>query len=198
MSAIRSFIAIHLPDHTQHKIGQIIKNLEANVHAPVRWVHPHNIHLTLKFLGDVSPSNLQYLEDILRIRAGEFQPFTFSIGELGAFPNARQPRVIWIGIKAPDVLYQLQSYIETETLKLGYASEQRKFSPHLTLGRVSRNASLAEVRELSEALVKIRVGEIDTVCADAIHLFRSDLKPGGAVYSSLFIAPLYAEKVDKI
>jgi len=198
MTAIRSFIAIPLPEQTQQKIGEIIEQFEKGIHAQVRWVQPQNIHLTLKFLGDVSPSNLQYLKNILQAQADELQPFTFTIGGLGAFPDTRHPRVIWIGVKAPDVLYHLQSHIETETHKLGYASELRKFSPHLTLGRISRNASPAEVRELSDTISSMKIGQVDTVHVEAIHLFRSDLKPGGAVYSSLFIAPLFAEKIDKI
>ena len=108
------------------------------------------------------------------------------------------PRVIWIGVQAPEALYNLQSHIEAETHKLGYASEERKFSPHLTLGRVSRNASPIEVRELSDVLNTMKVGQIDTVHVQDIHLFRSDLQPGGAVYTSLFIASLFPEKIDRI
>ncbi len=198
MTAIRSFIAIHLSEETQQKIDRIIQQLEQKIDAPVRWVRPQNIHLTLKFLGDVSPSNLEHLENILQAEADELQPFEFSIGGLGAFPNPRHPRVIWIGVQAPEALYNLQSHIETETHKLGYASEERKFSPHLTLGRVSRNASPIEVRELSDVLNTMKVGQIDTVHVQDIHLFRSDLKPGGAVYTSLFIASLFPEKIDRI
>ena len=190
MTAIRSFIAIHLPEQTQRKIGEVIEQFENKVSTPVRWVRPQNIHLTLKFLGDVSPANLQHVEDILEAQADELEPFELSIAGLGAFPNPRHPRVIWIGIKAPKVLFNLQAHIESETQKLGYASEPRKFSPHLTLGRVSRNASPAEVRALSDALNNIKIGQIDTLHVKSIHLFRSDLKPGGAVYTSLFIAPL--------
>ncbi|HSO28146.1 MAG TPA: RNA 2',3'-cyclic phosphodiesterase, partial [Anaerolineales bacterium] len=108
----------------------------------------------------------------------------------GAFPSVRRARVIWTGVQAPPDLIQLQRAIEAETARLGYAAEERGFTPHLTLGRVSRNANANDARRISQALDELQVGFLGAMRVEAVHLFRSDLKPGGAVYTRLFTAPL--------
>jgi 2'-5' RNA ligase len=112
------------------------------------------------------------------------------IGGLGAFPNVRRPRVIWVGTEAPPELNALQRAIEAETHKLGYPIEERPFSPHLTLGRISQNARPEEVTQVARALSMVNIGEIGRVHVGQLHLFRSDLRPSGAVYTSLYSFPL--------
>jgi 2'-5' RNA ligase len=191
MSVVRAFIALSLSPEIYSSLDQVIHQLQERLPRPVvRWVPAHNIHLTLKFLGDVSLSNLEILKKILAVESGRQPPFEISVGELGAFPSIRRPRVIWVGIEAPPQLYELQRGIEAETARLGYAPEEREFSPHLTLGRVARNASTAEVRQLSDVLSEAKVGFLGAACIRDAHLFRSDLQPGGAIYTQLFSAPL--------
>ncbi|HEY9087085.1 MAG TPA: RNA 2',3'-cyclic phosphodiesterase, partial [Anaerolineaceae bacterium] len=100
--------------------------------------------------------------------------------------SIRRPRVIWVGVEAPPTLAAMQRAIETETVRLGYAAEDRPFSPHLTLGRVAHNASPDEVRKVADTLVSVKVGELGRATVDSVRLFRSDLQPGGAVYTPLF------------
>jgi|WetSurMetagenome_2_1015567.scaffolds.fasta_scaffold148972_2 RNA 2',3'-cyclic 3'-phosphodiesterase len=190
MNAIRSFIAIDLPENIQEKLGAIIHQMDGPSTSAVRWVPAKNIHLTLKFLGDISPTNLQVLTKILDVEAQRFPSFEISIGNLGAFPNIRRPRVIWVGIKAPQSLGALQHAIDVETQRLGYTAEDRPFSPHLTLGRVSHNATPQEAQNIGNTLGNMQVGELGIVQASTIRLFRSDLLPSGAVYTSLHISPL--------
>ena len=114
--------------------------------AAVRWVAVKKIHLTLKFLGDVSESNLPVLYEILRREAEKQAAFEIQVGGLGAFPSVNSPRVIWIGVEAPAELAALQHGIDVETARVGYAGEERDFSPHLTLGRIAHNASSEERR----------------------------------------------------
>jgi 2'-5' RNA ligase len=191
MSVFRAFIPIKLPDEIRDRLDQVISHLqESLIDVPIRWVPAANIHLTLKFLGDVSSANYEVLTKILQVEAAAHRPFEFSIGSLGAYPNLRRPRVIWVGIEAPNELKMLQRSIDVETARLGYSSDNRRFSPHLTLGRVSRNASPRDIQAISKVLSKSEVGFLGVARVEEIHLYRSELKPGGAVYSRLFSAPL--------
>ena len=190
---IRAFIAIELSKEIIQRLDQVSKELQSNLAGvPVRWVPAENIHLTLKFLGDVSESNLEMLTKILHSAVVAHPPFEVSVGVLGAFPKVHQPRVIWIGLEAPPELISIQHAIESETARLGYTQEDRPFSPHLTLGRVSRNATARDLQAIASQLERSKVGFLGATRVEAIHLFRSDLNPGGAIYTSLFTAPLGA------
>lgn len=191
MAGIRSFIAIDLPTKIQTRLDRVSTQLQERLEdVPVRWVPVENIHLTLKFLGDVSESNLEVLKDVLRTVVANYDKFEISIGGMGAFPQARRPRVIWIGIESPPELASIQRNIESETARLGYARERRPFSPHLTLARVSRGAGARDVRKVAEALNSFKVGFLGVARVEAVRLYRSELQPGGAIYTGLLTAHL--------
>lgn len=190
MTVIRAFIAIDLPLPIQQKLAEVLEQLQQPDTRAVRWVPAKNIHLTIKFLGDVSPANLEILTKILRAEVSRFKPFEIRVGGLGAFPSMRRPRVVWVGVEAPPTLQALQRAVETETVRLGYAAEDRPFSPHLTLGRVAHNATPDEVRKVADILVRLKVGELGTATVDHVRLFRSDLQPGGAIYTPLYTTML--------
>jgi 2'-5' RNA ligase len=191
MSVIRAFIAIELSPEIQERLEGVSAQLKGRLEgAPVRWVPIENIHLTLKFLGDVSLSNLDMLKKILAGVSSMHRDFEISAGGLGAFPKIQNPRVIWVGLEAPAELAGLQHAIDQETARLGYAREDRPFSPHLTLGRVSRNATAGDIHGIADVLGGFKVGFLGVACVEAVHLFRSDLNPGGAVYTRLFTAAL--------
>jgi 2'-5' RNA ligase len=194
MSVIRAFIAIDLTREIRQQMDQVAAQLKKRLEGvPVRWVPAENIHLTLKFLGDVSEANLEFLQKILQTEAANHHPFEFSAGGVGAFPAIRQPRVIWIGIEAPADLATLQHAIENAMARLGYAPEDRPFSAHLTLGRVSRNATSRDTHAIGDALESIKVGFLGAARVDQVHLYRSDLKQSGAIYTRIFSAPLKSE-----
>lgn len=191
MAVIRAFIAIDIPTSIQDRLSEVIAGLQAHDHTrAIRWVAARNIHLTLKFLGEVSHANLELLTKILETEALKHQPFDFTVGGLGAFPSLRRPRVIWVGVQAPPALLTLQRGVEAETIRLGYAAEERPFSPHLTLARISHNATPDHVRQIGEILAGAEVGTLGNVTVEEVRFFRSDLQPGGAVYTSLFSAAL--------
>ena len=191
MSMLRAFIAIELPVELQKAISRSTGQLQKSAgKSGVRWVLVENIHLTLKFLGEVSPSQVDLLQQMLTIEAHQYSRFQISIRQLGAFPNSRRPRVIWLGVDAPPELASLQRGIELAAAKLGYPPEEHAFSPHLTLGRVRENASATEVTGLCAALESIKIDTLGMAQVDAIHLFKSDLLPNGAIYSKLFSANL--------
>jgi 2'-5' RNA ligase len=190
MSVIRAFIAVDLPAEVQDCLGQILKQLNEQMgDVPVRWVAAENIHLTLKFLGDVSTNNIEVLTELLEAETADTDPMVISVGGLGAFPKVRSPRVIWVGVEAAQELVTLQRQIDMQTARIGYARDRRPFSPHLTLGRVSRNASPQDVRKIGDVLVSQKIGYLGVARIRAVHLYRSDLKPSGAVYTKLFTAP---------
>jgi RNA 2',3'-cyclic 3'-phosphodiesterase len=191
MSVIRAFIAIDLTPELIQRLEEVSSALQEKLPGvPVRWVPTRNIHLTLKFLGDVSVTNLEILKEVLQSEAASHRRFEFSVGELGAFPDVRHPRVVWIGIEAPHELSSIQRNIESAMARIGYAAEDRPFSPHLTLGRVSRNATTRDTHQLGEVLIASKVGFLGVNPVRAICLYRSDLKPSGAEYSQIFKAPL--------
>jgi 2'-5' RNA ligase len=189
MSVIRVFIAVDLTSEIQECLDQVAAKLKQQLgDAPVRWVSPENIHLTLKFLGDVSLSNIDVLKEVLQTEAANHPSMVICVGGVGAFPKVRNPRVIWVGVEAPPELETLQRGIDIQTARIGYAPDQRPFSPHLTLGRVSRNASPQEIRKIGDVLKECKVGFLGVTRVNAVHIFRSDLQPGGAIYSRLFTA----------
>ncbi|HEX9014174.1 MAG TPA: RNA 2',3'-cyclic phosphodiesterase, partial [Anaerolineaceae bacterium] len=145
---------------------------------------------TLKFLGEVSSNNLEILTKILHSEVPRHRCFEIKVGTLGAFPSIHRPRVVWVGVEAPADLTSLQRSIETETTRLGYVAEERPFSAHLTLGRVSHNASPDEVRLIGQLLKEHPVGHLGSAMVERVRLFRSDLEPGGAVYTPLVTFPL--------
>ena len=190
MSVIRAFIAIDLPPDVLDCLSQMITQLRDQIdEKAVRWVPVENIHITLKFLGDVSENNLDVLSEIISAEATLQKPMEISVGRLGAFPNVRQPRVLWTGVEAPPELTSLQRSIETRTTKIGYPKDKRSFSPHLTMGRVSRNCAASQVRKISDMICSSTVGFLGAACVQSIHLYKSDLTPNGAVYTKLFSAP---------
>lgn len=191
MSVIRAFIAIELSLPVQQKLDQVARELQQKMSGlPVRWVPVTNIHLTLFFLGEVSTTNLPSVISELQAEASQHPTFEIVVGKLGTFPNANYPRVIWIGVESPPVLAELQNGIALRMGRLGYANENRDFTPHLTLGRASRTAAPGDVRRIGDCVHQVEVGHLGVVHVQKVHLFRSDLKPAGAVYEYITTSPL--------
>lgn len=191
MDVIRAFIAIDLPAEILHNLQQVSVQLQQRlIGIPLRWVPTQNIHLTLKFLGEVSVNNLDLIKEILQVEAEKHAGFEVSMGELGAFPSLHRPRVVWVGVQAPPVLITIQHEIEAQTTRLGYAPEERQFSPHLTLGRVAHNITPQEARQIGETLTDYKAGSLGTTRIEALHLYRSELSQRGATYTRLHSASL--------
>jgi 2'-5' RNA ligase len=191
MEVIRAFIAVNLSPDILERIDQVALDLRKRMDAvPVRWVPTENIHLTLKFLGNVSTANLEILKDILGKVVSSHHECDISVGGIGVFPKPHNPRVVWVGMEIPQELIALQHNIEIETARLGYSREHRPFSPHLTFGRVSRNASTQDVHIIADILDKYKVGFLGATRVRTVYLYRSDLKPEGAEYTPIYSAAL--------
>jgi len=192
MSLLRTFIAVEIPSDLQHKIQHAIKPLHKALGTSIiRWAPEHNVHLTLKFLGDVSPASVDHLTQILRTEADSCQAFDLQIGGLGSFPSLRRPRVLYIGIRAPAELEALRHSLESACTRLGYESEPRSFSPHLTLGRVKQDASAVDQQKIRRALEELKIDSLGIARVNSVHLYKSELKPSGSVYTQIFSAPLH-------
>ena len=190
MSMLRAFIAVEIPEEIQQNVYKQTAVFRRGIESLVRWVPAHNMHLTLKFLGDVSPNNVEFLVQMLRNEAALVPAFDIHLAGLGSFPNLRRPRVIYVGIQAPAALDALQRGIEAAARRLGYESEERPFSAHLTLGRLRQNATAVEQQQIRRALESTQVDVFGTARVDSLHLYKSDLNPGGSIYTRLHSAPL--------
>jgi RNA 2',3'-cyclic 3'-phosphodiesterase len=179
---IRSFIAIEIPAGIRQEIKKLVADIQ-NTEADVKWVRPEGIHLTLKFLGSVKEDMVEKVALAVRPVVEAWRPFRLKAHGVGCFPGIRNPRVLWIGLEQEEgSAVRLQQEIETKTAELGFSPEDRPFHPHLTLGRVrspkGRNA-LIKMLETNSRL------ELSSFQVERVTLFRSDLRPGGPVYTKL-------------
>ncbi|MEY2819761.1 MAG: 2-5 ligase [Chloroflexota bacterium] len=191
MNQIRTFIALDFPLSILDSIEQQTKRLRQTLgNEVIRWVLTHNLHLTLKFLGNVPVSHLEFLKQMLVQSTDSITQFDLQIGGVGSFPNSNRPRVLWVGIHAPAALSNLQKAIEEGAKRLGYEKEERPFSPHLTLGRVRQGLDGKDLQKISNALSSIQLGKIGIARVDSVHIYKSDLNSEGSVYTKLFSTPL--------
>lgn len=184
---IRSFIAIELPIEIKNQIESYIAEL-INLAPKLKWVKKESLHITLKFLGNQSTQKIENVIDVLLPLGQTCQPFKASIKKIGAFPNQRKPRVIWLGIEAEprELFFRAHAWIENQLENIGFDREQRKFSPHLTLARIKFPVELSELWKFIDA----NPFPIQKFNVDEIVLMRSILKPSGAEYHQIKKYPL--------
>ena len=189
---LRAFIAVELPTAMLQRLGtEIAKLQELEGGRAIRWVESEAIHLTLQFLGEIDDRTAGLIAGSLDEVCANYARMSLEVGGLGGFPNLNRPRVIWIGIREPDrSLSKLQSEIEGGVSKVGMDAEDRTYHPHLTLGRLRREASQSELRLLGDQLQAIRIADLGSVQAEGVSLMRSELTGSGAVYSRVHFAPL--------
>jgi RNA 2',3'-cyclic 3'-phosphodiesterase len=180
---LRTFIAIDLPPEVQGALGKLEAELQ-EARAPITWVKPERIHLTLKFLGDIAPERLSEIQNSLLQVARQASPLRLEPAGCGAFPTLKQMRVIWVGLKAEGTgLNRLQQAVEDAMVQVGFKKEERAFKPHLTLGRVKGRQ---HVRLLQELLVERQSFKAEAFDVTELVLYKSELRPEGARYTPLF------------
>jgi len=184
---LRVFVAIETPKATCLQLAAQVEQLKRRIPTGVvRWLGLEGIHLTLKFLGDVSPGKIDQIVTLLESIARQYEPFEVDVSDLGCFPNTHHPRVLWVGVQEPSgTLIDLQKRLEDGFESIGFKREGRSFHPHLTIGRVKRRAERSALQSLSTILVEKKLGNIGRFQVNEICLIRSDLKPTGAVYTKL-------------
>ena len=179
---IRSFLAIELPEPILRKIGEVQESLRSS-HADVRWTEPEKIHLTLKFFGNIEESRIDPIFKSIEEPVRKTLLFSLKVRGVGAFPQLKNPRVIWIGlVDERKVLTSFQEQIETQLEKIGIQPEDRPFHPHLTLGRMRSSRGKEGLLGKMEKHKEEEFGELQV---NRVVLFKSDLKPSGPIYAAL-------------
>jgi RNA 2',3'-cyclic 3'-phosphodiesterase len=179
---IRCFIAINLPSEWKGHLAELEARLK-EARADTSWVKPENIHLTLKFLGGVEEARVSVVKKAIQEALRGQGPLTLSLANLGVFPNPHYPRVIWVGVEGDKArLQELQERIEQAMGEVGFPREARSFSPHLTLGRMRSRQGASGLMDLLDGVGEGKPGSMK---AETVELMRSQLHPGGAIYTVL-------------
>ena len=178
---IRSFIAFDIDSESVLKRMTEVQTMLTKTGADVKLVEPKNIHMTLRFLGNITPSTVEKIfEEMKKV---QFTPFDVRLHGVGAFPNPRYPRVVWAGItQGADQLRSIFEQLEPKLLGLGFAPDPKGFSPHLTIARVRSGRNRVELAKCLSENENCEFGVIDAKC---LKLKRSDLTPRGPIYSTL-------------
>lgn len=190
-SVVRCFIAIHLPPDVRAELASIEDKLKARRHPFVKWVEPDSMHLTLKFLGNAAVDCIPQIIDAMSGAARSHAPFSLQLAGTGAFPGWQRPQVIWVGLEGQlDRLEALQRDLEATVSPLGFPTEPRPFSAHLTLGRLRDHATTDDRRRFAQFAQTAGATASLAFQVDAIRLIRSQLARTGPIYSDLAVARL--------
>lgn len=182
MAMVRAFLAIDVPPDYRAGLAAVQEALKKSG-ADVRWVAPGNIHLTLKFFGDITAAQVEAIGAATAAVARATPSFTLQAKDVGTFPNPKNPRVIWLGLTGQtEVLADLVQELEQAFVPLGFAAEKRAFTPHLTLGRVRSSRGREELIKSMESLT---LPIFPTFLVNDFTLYQSILSPQGAKYQAL-------------
>ena len=185
MSQVRAFLAIDLDDDLKPKINKIIKEFK-QIDTRIKYVELANLHLTLKFFGDIDTNGLNLLEEKIDGVVSEAEPFNIKIKGCGAFPNKNRIKVIWVGIEDDAAIRDLHDRLDKEFHKLGFDLD-RKFSTHLTIGRTKSVKNKSQVKSTIEKFEDIDMGEMKV---ERISLKKSTLTPSGPIYEDIRVFEL--------
>ena len=179
MNTIRAFIAVEIDNQTKQKISELISDLKKS-NADVKWITENQMHLTLKFLGNIDENKVADISNALSGIADNLSAFTINFSGLGAFPGMNHPRVVWLGVnKGAESLIKLNEKIETAMEKTGFKKENRKFEPHLTLARIRSSKNISNLIKLID---EVNFSAENDTHIDKLVLFQSTLNPKGALY----------------
>jgi RNA 2',3'-cyclic 3'-phosphodiesterase len=182
------FVAIELPAEALRLLGAIQEQVRANLGAGtgvLKWSRPEGIHMTLQFLGEVPGGRIGAIEQALRQAAASARAFNLGVGGLGAFPNVRRPRVLWVGLTGDtDAALSLAAAVSANLAPLGFKPD-KPFSPHMTIARVREGTSPAQLAPISRilSLTDDTLPAPSTFRVEGISLMQSRLQPGGSAYT---------------
>jgi 2'-5' RNA ligase len=186
MEKIRSFIAVELPGELKKALAELQSRFKSSGSLPLRWVEPGNIHITLKFLGDIDVDITGKITAALEASIHDIPPFSIEAGGLGVFPNMQRIQIIWVGLSGDlQKLGQLQKQIDVSLNTLGFPAEARPFTPHLTLARVRDYARPVERQKLGELISATGFEGKYRIDVKAVNLMRSQLTREGPIYSRI-------------
>jgi 2'-5' RNA ligase len=187
MARIRTFVAVELSDAIRNQAVALQDEL-ARTGAEVKWVEPENLHVTLVFLGEVQDKEVPAVCRIANDSLAGMQPFPLTVETLGCFPNPRRPRVIWVGVRqGAQELCRIHDNLETPLLDLGYRREERRYTPHITLGRVRGERPATQ---LTAALARHAGWKGGEMTVREVCVMGSELTPDGPIYTVMGRAKL--------
>ena len=179
---IRAFIALELPQPIIALLGKVQEDLKS-LGLRAKWVRPESIHLTLKFLGNIEPGDINKIGAAMIDATQEMEPFPMVARGVGVFPGIKRPRVIWVGLGGQTpMLFSMQRKLEDNLAAIGFEKEKRPFKGHLTLGRFRQAVDPHVIGRIIQQYAGLSSEEFTV---KQIVLFQSDLKPTGPIYSQL-------------
>lgn len=185
---LRTFVAVEISKPIRTRAAELIAALDGTA-AEVKWVDPHNLHLTLKFLGEVHHREVAEVCRAVQQATAKLAPFKLEVQGAGAFPNPARPRTVWIGTgEGKEEMVQLHDHIESELFELGHREEHRRFQPHLTIGRV-RGGGMG-ITELGTRVKEHIDFPVGTMKVEKVTVFSSKLTADGPIYESIGTARL--------
>jgi|Deesub1362A_J573_1020465.scaffolds.fasta_scaffold00034_8 2'-5' RNA ligase len=176
---LRCFISVELPPDLRSSLYRATSALRESC-SRARWVPPENLHITLKFLGNVKARAIPGLVALLKEHLAPFAALEVELQGAGAFPSPQRPRVVWLGVREPRALQALQQAVEAAAQQAGFSPEERPFVPHLTLGRLKEPRACPS---LSQSLSTLKEAPFGKIRVDRVCLMQSRLSPQGAQYS---------------
>jgi len=178
---IRSFLAIELTENLRDSLEALIIKMDSPA-FDVRWVRPENVHLTLRFLGEVTGEELLRVSSAAQRTAEQAEPFQMVLFGLGAFPTRGSPRVVWVGVQDPVPVVALERNLSDELERSGWPPPDKPFRAHLTVGRVKSPRGKDRLRRLLEENGEASVGQVRV---EHMALIKSELRPAGPIYNTL-------------
>lgn len=179
---LRSFIAIDIPGNILSEIRELQEGIK-DYGFKIRWVRPESIHLTLKFLGDIKAVKINEIAEAISKTVVRYTPISLQAKGVGVFPGIKRPQVLWVGLAGQlEPLVSLQKTLDENLETIGFTMEKRPFKGHLTMGRMKAKI---DVKKFGDVLMTFRRFESEAFTADRIILYKSELKPSGAVYTEL-------------
>lgn len=184
--AIRVFIAAPIPLPDKLVLSNVMDALSSKLAEGVRWVNPDGIHLTIKFLGDINPSQASVVAEAMGRAAAQVSPFRIGLSGLGMFPNQKKPRVLWAGVEGDMArLTELQEATENELTALGFPKDRRSFNPHLTLGRVRDQVLDRTRRRISLVMSGQDIQATEPWLVESVGLIQTHFGPAGTTYTTM-------------
>jgi 2'-5' RNA ligase len=179
---VRLFVAVNLPDSEKQRLAEVLGELR-QAGLPFRWVEPESLHITLKFLGQVTEPQRGLLTAALAGAAAGIPCFDVEIGGFGAFPTMSKPNIVWVAAAAAPMLMELEQRVDARTQPLGFPREARPFHPHITIGRLKKSGARVESGPLDRMLASLVYKSVIRV--ESLDLMRSHTDSRGARYERI-------------